>query len=479
MSLSAKSQAAVAIEDLEGTAETLTSADLLEVLADPFPNVKVNHETIERRIATGNFSPLPMVKSARAGQVSLQMELAGDKGGNPQTQPLFSALLKACGMNRVICKRHAIAASWNTGSIVQIGAVFTADVSGAQGRFVADFYEGDDLVIQYQKVGATDIGGTDTTITGTNPDGSSFDVPLSSPGTLTNAQAWTPDDLMTSSVTVDSVSSGPINFGDELLGGTSGARGRCANVDGLNTGGKLTYEKYIGSPAFVAGETLSVVGGSATADVNAGATETQDKTPSVTVWTLHQGLIKRVKGARGNWSLRAASKDRGIFTFELQGAALDPLDQGNFGFPGLLNATPPSQIGSLLKFDGAYTPLYRGLEWRSNNQLSPREDPNEATGYKSIWITNRGHEVTIDPETVRAAIYDQYAKYLDQTTVRLLWRIGSGAGDGNTFEVRNRAVQISDLAEADRDGILASNWTLKATTGDLPQGNNETVLLAY
>lgn len=480
MVLTAKTQVAVATEAIEGVAATPTAGSLIEVLRDPFPSPDARAATIKRLLATGSLTPVQGLAGLRDGQVSLRAELAGPVDGDPTTSVPWAPLAKACGYRQLFVKKHALAASWSSGSVLSHGTVFTADSTGAQGRVIGDYYEGDPFFV-YEPIGSTAIGGGDSTV-----DASGVSATLSSPGTIADAQAFEPIDDPVSQIAIDSVTSGPINPGDELLGGTSGARARCANRVAVNDGDSplefVLYNTGAVDVSFVAGETISVVGGSASAAASAGVQQRQLHLPSVTIWTLLSGRIHRFAGARGNLILDINNADRGLFTFEMLGKNLGPLDQSNFTWPGPKAAIPPTAKGGLLRLDEDYQPLYGQVRYATNNRLTNRQSPSDSssTGYKSVAIVEREHTTTFDKEAVRESVYPYLQAHYDKSTFRLRQIIGAIAGgSGNTFLIMQRNLQIDTHAHSDREGILGSDLTCMAVAGTDYVGNDETIIIAY
>lgn len=474
MSLSMKTQVAAAIEDLEGVAETLTAADLTEVFHTPLPRATARFGKVDRPIAVGNLTRQAPVRGGTDDfALSLTMELAGPKDGNPATEPQWSRYLRACGMRRVAAKVAAIAATFTTGDKLEHNWVFEADSTGAQGRVLGSWYEGEDLMVIYEPVpfsGA--IGGGDSSISVTIDSVVVAQVNLTSPGTLSDAQVWEPYDDRVSQISVGAVTDGPINIGDELLGATSGARARAANQVGA-PGGTLKLFTQPGSAAFQNGESISVVGG--TAVTSASSTQAQVDTPSLTMDNGHDHTRIRGKGVRGSWNLTIRPNEQALLNFEMQGAALAVGDQALFDWPGLQQAVGPTVKGSELTLDGSHVPVWDSVEVRSGNSLVPRPNQGDSTGVNAVRITDRNHTTTFGAELVREAIYPTFTRARDKAAVRLKHVIGSVPG--NTFEIRQRALHFDDAQIEDASSLLNRSVTAEARAGDDGSGNDETIII--
>lgn len=480
MPLSERHQVLVKVEAVEGTPETPTASDLVEILNDPAPTMDGRSDSIERRIATGSMTRVSPLAGNRPGSIQLRAELAGPVDGNPATPLPWGPLAAACGFRHITsnCKKHAMAASWASGTVLEHGSVFTADVTGAQGIVIGDWHQGEEFFV-YEVFSNPPIGASDTEISVAGGP----TVTLASPGTLANCQALVPDDIPSSSITVDAITSGPISFGDELLGGTSGARGYCVNPQPLNTAGKLFYVLYRAGtvqPVFENGETISVVNGSAT--TTALASPTQRSIPSLTIWNPLDGTIERLKGARGNLSLAVQGGDRGILTFDMQGANLGPIDQANFTWPGPRAALPPTSKTGLFEIDGTFYPLYGTITYAAQNTLRTRTSPTEpsGTGILSAEITGRSHQTTFDTEAVREVIYPWLGNHYTKTPFRLSHRIGAAAGGvGNTFLIRQRRLVADEKSHGDDSGARMTSLTCGAVAGADQVGRDETIIIAH
>lgn len=470
-----KSQVAGALEGAEGLERVLDETNVHEVVNRDFPSAAVNAPTVERKLASGSAGTKPGLVGGRDGSLQLLMEMAPPV--TPGAEPFWSRYLRCSGMNYAQTKKQAIAGSWTSGTVIPHGATFFTDVTFARGLVVGTYYEGEDLFVRYEprpQASSTAVGASDTKMTFSLHGQTVAVVPLSSPGVLTSGQAWHPTAQALSQILLASATS-TINLGDELLGATSGARARCANDSGVDGAFLLRLDMYNGSPVFVAGETINVVGGGVSAVVAAGVTQTQRAVPTLTVHTLNDGRRSKLKGVRGSWSLLLPNMEQGIFTFDLKGVPLQPDDDLMFDFTNRLGP-PPRITGSSFLIDGTFAPSYSQVQINSNTVVNMREDPSDVSlsGYLAAEVTDYAHDLTIDPEAVQEAIYPWWAKQFDKTSMRTKHVIGSGVG--TTFEIRQDHLQLESLAHSERNERLTKAATLKATSGDDLVGGGETCL---
>lgn len=469
MPLAMKTQVAAKLETIEGTAVTLSASDLVDVFLSPTPVGQMRYGKVERPIATGSLTkqrPLGGAQEARFPAIAV--ELSGPLNGSAASAPAWSKLMRACGMRVISAKKHAIDPAFTVGTVFNHNDVFTADVSGAQGRILGAYYDDEDSFIVYEVIGSTAISASDTAIVVSG--GASAD--LVSPGTIASAQVWEPYDTRVSVVTTGAITNPPFNVGDEILGGTSGARGRITQAASASP---LYFELADGSVPFVSGETVSEVGG--TTSAVAGSNQFQTHTPSITLATLHEAVRLKGKGVRGTWSLIVRPDGQPLLVFEFAGAAMDAEDAGLLISTGINSAVGPTVKGSVLTIDGVYAPVWDSIEFRGNNTLFVRPNQSDSTGLKSCRITDRNHQTVLGVELVREAIYPTFARTKSKAPVRLKWK--ADGGTANTFEVRQPAVSFDDTQLEDGSGLWNMAITADARAGGAGAGGDETVLIMY
>lgn len=478
MSLVKKSQVLFGLASGESLEATLTATNLLEVVSTDYPIVKVTAAPVERMLATGGPGRKPGIAGGQEGALTLVFEVAPHKSAF--TEPRWFDALAACGMRKVVAKKHNIHASvWTSGTKIPHGSTFVADDSDAAGRVIGTWYKGSDTFFVYEPIGTQAITGADSTLTVTYGGSTVAVVDLADAGTIANCVAAHPSVTRTVKISHGSVTSGPINPGDELLGDSSGARGRCANPDAVNAAGALQIELYNGSPAFTNGEDISVVGGSAT--VTASSAQSQSFIPAATIHTLTDGHRRKLIGARGTWSILAVNKERVLLTCNFTGVPVQPDDAAMYSWQGnYRGGTPPKVIGSAFTVDGTFTPRFQQLQWSANATVTLREESfhSSGSGYCHADLTDYDHQFTMDPETVPDSVYDWWTKHFaktDRPRSRFVW----GSGSFGTFEIRNDQLEPSTFDPTDRNQRLVDSLGFNCTTDDDYVSGGETVILHY
>lgn len=460
--LSQKALFAAKIEDDEGTGETLAAADLLPVVATLFPSLE--QDSNSRDLLRGTLTMPDDIAGTKGGTIGPQVELAGVKASSWPAPPPWSILLRSGGFKQVRptlgsqCGRITIGASWSTGKKLASGTVVTfGATSSATAKVYGDYYEGDTAIF-YELLSGTPVAG-DNQLTATG-----IDIPISGAGNAADeAYIFHPYGCEVSTISLSAVASGPISVGDELLGGTSGARAYATKATSGSGAQFLEYELFEDSGNFVSGETISVVGGSATG--TADAAPTQLDVPSLTVghWdTQHT----RLKGARCSPSLRLANGDRGIWTFAFDGIGIQPADASAPVWPGDPDAKPPTVVGSrleLLYYTGGaiantWLPLFKEASFSIENELTRVDFPGDTStaGFKSTKIVKRNVSGTLDPRAVKEAVFPIMGNAWNKNPCRFSGRVGSSAGDGNTIEYQAPSVLFQSPSK-DNDGGLVRN----------------------
>lgn len=188
--------------------------------------------------------------------------------------------------------------------------------------------------------------------------------------------------------------------------------------------------------------------------------------PSISIGAFMDGVIKRIWGARGDFSIKLESGKPGWIHFVFTGADFSVVDGAMLTTGVTYEATvPPALLSAALTID-SYAALVGLLDIRGGNKVTLRKDINTASGFKSAVISGRAPALTLDPEFVTVATYDWYGKLrsgnLGALSVALL-----GAA-GNRCTITAPKVQYANINPADRDGwrTLGIDCALARNAGD-------------
>lgn len=141
--LTRRRQVAAKVETTAGTAETLTAAHNIPRVSDVrwTPNIL----SVERNLNRNSLTPYPnLVPGQTTGELAFSVELAGNSsmatGSGAFDPPRFDALLRGCGLAKVVVKKLTIGAVTN--GPFRHGEAISQATSGATGVVVGDVYTG-------------------------------------------------------------------------------------------------------------------------------------------------------------------------------------------------------------------------------------------------------------------------------------------------------------------------------------------------
>lgn len=196
---------------------------------------------------------------------------------------------------------------------------------------------------------------------------------------------------------------------------------------------------------------------------------------SCTIQLYRAGKLVTLKGCRGNVAFEFVSANRVLMTFTMQGV-LSSVANGSktaaiaigHAVPGTFNDATLSlaEHASTTPFTSA---LFETLSLDIGNEIALRTDANSAAGFKAAQIVGRTPTMTLNPDavlggTTAAGVFDFYEKWVEGTSVRAEWKIGSGL-DGQSALFRAPALQIDGVAPGDRDEVEIDEITATLTGG--------------
>lgn len=189
---------------------------------------------------------------------------------------------------------------------------------------------------------------------------------------------------------------------------------------------------------------------------------------SLTMWFYRDGLLFKVVGCRGTFSLDTKVNEYAKLKWEFTGIYAGPVDAGAMPTPTFSAVVPPVFKGAQFAIDG-FAAVIESLKFDMKNTIAKRSDANAATGILSWNITDRAVSAEIDPEVPALASKDFWAMWQASATVPMTATIGQTSG--NKCVIGCPAVQIDDLKFGDRENILTYGLPLMIKPTDA--GNDE------
>jgi len=194
-----------------------------------------------------------------------------------------------------------------------------------------------------------------------------------------------------------------------------------------------------------------------------------DAPESATIYFYQDGILYKLLGARGTATLDAKTNEIAKIKWDMKGIFAGPVDATlpSATFNPLVSPVFQSAAATL----DSYAVVFDALNITFGNTLAVRKSANAATGILEHAITERAITGSIDPEKVRVADKDWFSVMSGGASVAFTATIGQGAG--NKCVITAPAVQITEMSDGDRDGILTNTLNLSFVPTDA--GDDEIV----
>ncbi len=172
---------------------------------------------------------------------------------------------------------------------------------------------------------------------------------------------------------------------------------------------------------------------------------------SATLYLYRDGLLHKMVGCRGTFSVQATGGDYALFTFTFTGDYVPVTDTG---MPApTYETTKPVQVelanlkvGSYANFAAAEFTVDIG------NDVQIREDINALNAYAGAIIVGRQPVVGFNPETVLEATHPVWGNLADGTETTFAVKVGKVKGNVVQFDCPN--VQYNSVRYGNRNSIL-------------------------
>jgi hypothetical protein len=208
-----------------------------------------------------------------------------------------------------------------------------------------------------------------------------------------------------------------------------------------------------------------------------------DSQESLTLYLFHDGLLHRMTGAMGTFSISAEASNNGRAEFTFTGNYLDP---SSSTFP--TGETFPDAIAPLLEFAGltyagANTFVANAFRMDIGNNVVPRLDMNSSRGIRSYRIAGRSPTLGFDPET--EASQNWFQRFTGSNTatnpITAPFQVKFGAATGGnvagqTIQIDAPAPQLTGVGYQDRDNFRTYDLSFALRRGSAT-GNDEVSFL--
>lgn len=181
---------------------------------------------------------------------------------------------------------------------------------------------------------------------------------------------------------------------------------------------------------------------------------------SLTLYAYYDGLLHKITGARGTFSINMAAGQYGKISWEFTGDYVKPTDTA-LPTNGVFDSTLPPIIKSASFSVAAYAAIIDALIFTQANVISASGDVNAADGYGEHRIVSRDPNGSFNPETVLIATHDFWGAWEAGTKQVITITIGSTAG--NIIDIDIDYAQTRSISQGDREGIIIYDMPFVAT----------------
>lgn len=178
---------------------------------------------------------------------------------------------------------------------------------------------------------------------------------------------------------------------------------------------------------------------------------------SCTIYIYYDGLLHKMTGCVGTFTVEANGGDYAILNFNFTGNYVAPEDAAQPS--GTFEDVEPNQVEwSALSLDGDSSLVASQFSIDAGNDITIREDVNKGDSYSGARITGRSPTISFNPETVTEATFDFWNKLEQGTVMDFTSRVG--VDKGNVVRFTASSTQINDLGYSDRNNTRAYDVNL-------------------
>lgn len=195
-----------------------------------------------------------------------------------------------------------------------------------------------------------------------------------------------------------------------------------------------------------------------------------DTMPSLTIYLYFDGLLHKMTGARGTWSLESPAGQYAKFTFTFTGDYVDPVDASIPSNPGFETTKPrPVELAQMALTDalGSFTAI-KAQQWTLDiaNSVNIDESVNAQEAYEGAVITSRAPTGNVNPDAVQEATFAFWQRLREGAS--LFFHALVGQNKGNVVRFEAPSAQFSNLGYQDRNGIrvYSADMQLARVDGD-------------
>lgn len=370
------------------------------------PNISYDINQLERNITRTTLSKLPAQTGRKVGKVNFMYEVRNNGNTGATVPPKVGVLLRGCGMaqtqmntaSATIANSPATSVGTPTGSFTYTK---TTAYAGAISRIVT--------------LECTTAGGTGVA-----------EFTVSSPAVAGHAAISTTGVVMTNSsafTLIQSAQITPTITGSFDVGDTFTIR--------------LDPVRYEYTPISTGFESL-------------------------TLYMYFDGLLHKMKGAMGTFSVEGNGGEYAKFNFEFTGDFVDVVDATMPASPVYETQKPSFVELANLTIDGVNTLYASSFGMDIGNDVVIRDSINNAEAYAGALIVARSPTANFDPEAELVATHDFFGKMKAGTEMEFEVHVGNTKG--NVVQFYSPNTQYRSINYGERNSIRTMDVQLALTT---------------
>lgn len=187
---------------------------------------------------------------------------------------------------------------------------------------------------------------------------------------------------------------------------------------------------------------------------------------SITIWYYQDGILHKINGCRGTFTLAANAGERIMLSFTFTGKIGGTTD-ASLVVPTYDTTAPPIFKGASFSVQ-SYAATIGALSLDMGNIISQQPDVNDAQGFGEVLITGRNVGGSIDPLATLVATNDWIGDFRSGASGSLTTGTVGGTA-GNRVAITCAQTYFRDVAPGDRDGASIFDVTLgcaESSAGD-------------
>lgn len=195
-------------------------------------------------------------------------------------------------------------------------------------------------------------------------------------------------------------------------------------------------------------------------------TPTSDVTnmESLTLYLYLDGLLHKMTGARGTFTVEGTGGEYARFNFDFTGNYVDPVDATMPATPTYETQKPSMVELANLTVDSVNTFAASSFSLDAGNDVVIRDNINNEEAYAGAIITGRSPTASIDPEAELVATHDFFGRMKAGTEMEFEVHVGNTKG--NVVQFYGTNVQYRSINYGERNSIRTMDVQMALTTNN-------------